>query len=147
MPLSQIDLHFLSIAQTAAMGNVNASTTQSGQHGALHKKRGCVIAKGNNLIAQGASQHLGGNMFKPEALEERHAATINAELVALAEALKVGLTPIESASIYISDCPNWITFKMLSTLGFKRIIHGGPCLNDRILHYAKEFGIEMISVG
>ena len=85
-------------------------------------------------------------MYKPEVQEERYIATVNAELVAMGNAITAGIN-LHNVTIYISEVPNWITFKTLVTFGIKRIVHYGPCLNERIKHYSRELGVQLISVG
>jgi deoxycytidylate deaminase len=109
------------------------------------KRRGAVIARGNKILATGVSTHLGGELYKPET-EERYVATVNAELVALGKCIRNGNAPLSDVSLYASDCPNWYTFKMLITIGIRRIVFFGPASNDRVKH-AKELGVEILAVG
>lgn len=146
MSLSQVDLHFLQMSRLVGEQGHDAIETHSIQHGFGTHKRGCVIAQGAKKLADGFSTHLGGNLYKPDT-DERFVATINAELVAIGNLTQKGSPPLSLATIYVSDCPNWYTFKMIVTLGFKRIIHYGPIMNPRITHYAQELGVEIISVG
>jgi deoxycytidylate deaminase len=110
------------------------------------KVRGAVIAEGNKIMSTGTSTHLGGEQYKPQT-DERYVATINAENVAIGKAIRTGNAKFENATIYITDCPNWYTFKFLVTVGLRRICHYGPITNPRIAHYAKDLNIEIISVG
>lgn len=149
MSLSQTDLHFLKMAQlqTQAQAEAHKAMDPTKPHSVRSvKHRGAVIARGNEKLASGSSSHLGGDLHRPET-EERYVATVQAEIVALGNLTSKGAPPLGSTTIYISDCPNWYTFKTLITLGFKRIVHYGPVLNERITHYAAELGIELISVG
>ncbi len=122
-----------------------------GQNSAFSKKkRGAILAKDNKVVAAGVSSHLnedgatnkGGQLSE----NERYVATVNAEVVAIGAAIKAGIF-LSGCTIYVSDCPNWQTFKFLVTLGLKRIIHYGPTLNERIMHYAREMGVEIIGIG
>lgn len=146
MSLTQTDLHFLNMARLAGEEKVDAIETKSKQHGVGVKHRGAIIAQGSEKLSSGFSTHLGGNLYKPNT-EERFVATVNAELVAVGNLTMKGSPPLGNATIYVSDCPNWYTFKMLITLGIRRIVHYGPVLNERITHYAQELNIEIISVG
>jgi deoxycytidylate deaminase len=146
MNLSQVDLHFLKMARLQGEQRPDAIETKSKQHGSGPHHRGAVIAQGDKLLSTGFSTHLGGNLYKPQT-EERYVATINAELVAIGNLTQKGCPPLTTTTIYISDCPNWYTFKMLITLGIRRIVHYGPVLNERITHYAQELNIQIISVG
>lgn len=94
----------------------------------------------------GISTHLGGNLYKPEVEEEKYVATVNAELVAVGSAIMANQS-IANTTIYTSDAPNWITFKLLVTIGIKRIVFYGPVTNERMTHYARELGIELVPVG
>jgi deoxycytidylate deaminase len=109
-------------------------------------KRGAIIAHGNRIVATGVSMHLGGQLYKPEVQSERHVATISAELVAIADAVK-HRADFNQLSMYISAPPTWPSFKTLITIGIKRIVCSGPLQNDRIKHYAQELGIELLVVG
>jgi deoxycytidylate deaminase len=142
MPLTRLDLHFLQLA-TAEAQKDGASNVNSGLK---RKTRGCVIASGNQIISTGSSTHLGGQQYKPQT-DERYVATINAENVAIGKAVQKGTAKFDSATIYITDCPNWYTFKLLVTVGLKRIVHYGPITNPRIVHYSKDLNIDIISVG
>lgn len=137
--LSKSDLHFLKMAQI------------QGQRSKFSKrKRGAILAKDNKVIAAGVSSHLNesGPTANSGALSEneRYVATVNAEIVAVGAAIKAGIF-LSGCSIYVSDCPNWQTFKFLVTMGLKRILHYGPTMNDRITHYAREMGVEIIGIG
>lgn len=140
MGLSQIDTHFLKMAAMQTEADAGAINKK----GTTRARRGAVIARNNELVSKGVSQHLGGNLYKPDD-EERYVATVNAEQVALGEAVRAGQN-IGTCTIYCSDCPNWYTFKTIITLGIRRVVHYGPVSNDRISHYARELGIEVISV-
>lgn len=124
-------------------GEEGAGTSSSSGKG---KHRGAIIAQGSEKLSSGSSTHLGGNLYKPDT-EERFVATVNAELVAVGNLTQKGTPPLGNTTIYVSDCPNWYTFKMLVTLGIRRIVHYGPVINERITHYAQELNIEIISVG
>lgn len=145
MSLSQIDLHFLQMASSQSEQHAESVVSRSAEGGLTRKGRGAVIAEKDKFKSAGVSTHLGGILYKPDT-DERYVATVNAELVAIGKALAIGHANFAVSTIYVSDCPNWFTFKMLVTLGFKRIVHYGPVLNDRIAHYSKELSIEMISV-
>lgn len=139
MSLSRLDTHFLKMAKM-----------QGEKSSFSRKKRGCVIAKQNQIVATGVSSHLDTTKTETHTAgmgaEEKYVATVNAELVAIGAAVRANIG-IAGATVYTSDCPNWMTFKMIATLGIRRVVHYGPCTNERITHYAKELGIEMLGVG
>ncbi len=137
--LSKADLAFLKMAHI-----------QGQRSKFTKKKRGAILAKDNKVVAAGVSSHLNENgpTANSGALSdnERYVATVNAEIVAIGAAIKAGIF-LNGCTIYTSDCPNWNVFKFLVTMGLKRIIHYGPTSNDRIAHYAREMGVEIIGIG
>lgn len=144
--LNKTDLHFLQMAALQSEKDPKNLLSHHADGGPVKKSRGAILVLNNKIVGEGISQHLGGNLYKPDT-EERYVATVNAELVAVGEAINKGVAPLTNLTMYISDSPNWYTFKMLVTLGLKRIVHYGPANNDRITHYAQELGVELISVG
>jgi deoxycytidylate deaminase len=149
MPLSSVDQNFLKMAQHLGAKDPRAIESKSAETGGGltgNLKRGAVIAHGNRIVATGVSMHLGGALYKPEHQSERHIATVSAELVAISEAIKQK-NDLNQVSIYISAPPTWPSFKVLVTLGIKRIVCFGPSENKRIQHYATELGIELLIVG
>jgi deoxycytidylate deaminase len=142
MSLTQTDLHFLNMARQAGVSNSGTTSLTPSRN----KHRGAIIAQGSERLSSGSSTHLGGNLYKPDT-DERYVATVNAEMIALGNLTQKGSPPLSNTTIYISDSPNWYTFKMLVTLGIRRIVHYGPVTNERITHYAQELNIEIISVG
>ncbi len=136
MPLNNIDQHFLQIAQ------------MQGQKTTSSKKRGAVLAEGNKILGVGTSAHLdpaeaAGGM---QETGEHYVATINAEVVCLGSAIRAGGN-LNQATMYSSDQPNWITFKILVALGIKRLVYYGPVKMPRIVEYANRMNIENIVVG
>jgi deoxycytidylate deaminase len=145
MAINSLDLNFLKMALQIAeqdSGHVMHSKTNT----VNRKKRGTVLAKGNQVVSTGISAHLGGNLYKPEVEDEKYIATINSEVVALGSAIRANV-PLFDCTIYSTSAPNWITFKLLITFGIKRIVHYGPVPSERISHYAKELGIMVEGVG
>ena len=137
--LTKADLHFLKMAQI------------QGQRSSFSKKkRGAILAKDNKVVAAGTSSHLNEsgatNQSGQLSENERYVATVNAEIVAVGAAIKAGIF-LSGCTVYVSDCPNWQTFKFLVTLGLKRIVHFGPTQNERILHYSREMGVEILGIG
>lgn len=143
--LTQLDLHYLKMAKMA--GEKSQLT---------HSKRGAIVAKGNSILAQGVNAHLdqAANVKysgaidgpPPPGLEgEQYIATITAETVAIAVA--IGLTQnLAEVTMYVSDEPNWVTYKWLITLGIKRLVYYGPAQNERIKTYSQALGVEVIVV-
>ena len=134
MPLSTLDSHLLSMAYAA--GNASES------HG---KKHGCVIAKGNKVISQGVNQQLEQVKGFPEDRDDQFYASINAELVAMANAAnKVNLA---ECTVYTSACPTWWDFKVLVAMGVKKFVFYGQITSKRTGYYAQKLGVEMVTVG
>lgn len=115
-----------------------------------HKKRGAVLAKDNKIVATGVNAHLDetGAPAKTKGLgeSERYVATVNAEIIAIGSAVRANVY-LGDLTMYISDPPNWVTFKFIVALGLKRIVHYGTLQSERIKHYAQALGIEILSVG
>lgn len=146
MPLQKIDMHFLKMAQIKASQNPAAMAgSTANQQGGGHKMRGCVIAKNNQVIGSGTSIHLGGEGYRPT-VQERYVATVNAEIVAMGEAIKNNVGNFNEVTCYSTNCPNWYTFKLLVVMGIKRLCFYGPVTNERTTYYAKEIGVDIISV-
>lgn len=139
MSLTNTDLHFVKLARL-----------QGERASFSHKKRGAVIANQNRIIAVGVNSHLDSGRSQAtngaNSPDERYVATLNAEVVAISSAVRSN-TPLHNATVYISDEPNWVTFKFLVALGIKRIVHYGPTQNEHTKHYAQKLGVEIISVG
>jgi deoxycytidylate deaminase len=139
MPLTRLDIHFLKMARL-----------QGEKSSFAKKKRGAVIAKNNRVISVGVSSHLDSNQalqaHSKLSENERYVATVNAELVAMGAAIRGGVT-LNDVTMYISDPPNWITFKTMVTMGIKRIVHYGAGKGERVTHYARMLGIEILGIG
>lgn len=138
MALSRIDLHFVKLARM-----------QGERSSFSHSKKGAVIAKENKILSTGVSSHLNeGRAVAAQAggENEQYVATIGAELVAISAAVRSNIS-LNGSTIYLSAEPNWIAFKIIVTMGIKRIAFYGPLTSDRIRHYATELGVEILSVG
>lgn len=135
MPLTTVDSHFLRMSQQLGQKNDQHSS-----------KRGCIITQQNRVVASGVSMHLGGNLFKPEVESEKYIATVSAEVVAISEAVK-NKAELSQCTCYTSNPPTWPSFKLLVTLGIRRMVCYGPITTQRIQHYAQELGIDFIVVG
>lgn len=140
MALTNTDLHFVKLARL-----------QGERASYSHKKRGAVLANQNRIIAVGVNSHLDSGNEAPshagsQGSEERYVATLNAEIVAISSAIRQNIS-LHGATVYISDEPNWVTFKFLVAVGIKRIVHYGPTQNEHTKHYAQKLGVEIISVG
>jgi len=145
MSISKTDLYFLNIAANQSEADPKKISSVSREQTGPRKKRGAVLVYNNKIISKGISQHLGGILYKPEA-DERYVATVTAEVVAFGEAVKAGFVNFANSTIYTSDCPNWYVYKFIIMLGIKRIVFYGPATNERIQHYSKELGVELLSI-
>jgi dCMP deaminase len=137
MALNRLDEHFLKLARL------------EGQKSTLQKtKRGCIVARGNKILTTGTSTHMGQGQIQEGQLmhEERYIAVIQAEIVAVGNAIKSGIN-IVGATFYISDQPNWQIFKILATCGIKRIVFYGPVTSKKTQHYANLMGVQLLAVG
>jgi len=112
------------------------------------RKRGCVIASQNKVISTGVSSHLTNDPNHAAQIneEERYIATVNAEMVAISEAVKAA-SSLNGCTIYSSTEPNWVSFKLIAMMGLKRVCFYGPLTNERTRHYAQELGIELVIAG
>lgn len=135
MPLERIDNHFLALAK------------QHGERSTLsHSKRGAVLAKGNQILSIGVNSHLDPAGEGHANDNERYVATVNAEMVAIGSAIQAGLSLV-GATMYSSEEPFWITFKLLITIGIKRVVYYGPSKNNKIRDYSQRMGVEVIVIG
>ncbi len=134
MAITSVDLHLLNMAKMAGEKSQFSK-----------KKRGALIARQNQIIAEGVNSHLDSKSSKIDD-NERYIATVNAEIVAVGVAIRKK-EDLGSCTIYCSDEPNWIVFKSLITFGIKRIIHFGPTKSDRIKHYSLQLGVEILGIG
>lgn len=138
MPLTRNDYHFLQMATINERG------------GSGRKRRGAILARDNKVIGTGINRHL-DDKISDEKLSQlnddtRYIATINAEIVCISDAIKRGES-LAGSTLYISDCPNWISWKTAVTFGIHRFVFFGPVQNEHIEHYAKELAVELLSVG
>lgn len=134
LSLQPVDLHFLQMARV------------QGEKSSFSKaKHGAVIARGNRVVAVGVNSHLSDGTGQ-QSDQERYVATLNAEIVAVSSAVRAQ-EALSDVTLYSTQAPNWNTFKTIAAMGLKRILHYSPEAPDRTQHYAKELGIELISVG
>lgn len=148
MSLTKQDLHFLRIA-----------TVQGGKSTFEKSKRGAVIAKDNKVIAVGTSAHLAidgqhvtdenapvKTIFQGDHDQEHYHATIQAELAAIGQAVRANLS-LDGATLYVTDFPNWLTWKLIIVSGIKRVVHYGVADNEKVNYYAPIHRIQVISAG
>jgi len=134
MAFSTVDQHMLSMAF-----GLGQQTEGKG------KKHGCIIAKGNKVIAQGINQQLEEVKGMPEDRDDEFYASINAELVALAGA--IGKANLSECTVYTSACPTWWDFKVLVALGVRRFAFYGQIASERTGYYAQKLSVEMMAIG
>lgn len=130
--LTQLDTKYLAFAQS------------QGQRSLSKVKRGVVLAKGNQILGVGYMTRL--DPQGSESDEQKHAAVVNAETVAIGSAIQAGAN-VQGATLYGSHVPYWVAFKMLVTIGIKRMVFYGPLENEKINEYSRKLGIELVVVG
>jgi dCMP deaminase len=69
-------------------------------------------------------------------------ATVHAEANAIIQAAKNGVA-IDGADIYITASPCWNCFKLIANSGIRRVLYLEFYRDERILHTAKQAGIEL----
>jgi deoxycytidylate deaminase len=143
MTISALDLHFLQMASLVAQSDPESIRTHAELNVHRHA-RGSVIAKGNKVMGQGRSTHLGGDLDNPN-VSERFVASLNAEITAMSDFLQKHNSNFQGCTMYSTTCPNWLTFKTVMSLGIKRFVHYGPTSDPKINYYSQKLGIQVIS--
>jgi dCMP deaminase len=79
-------------------------------------------------------------------MEDGHCvATVHAEANAVLQAAKNGVA-IAGGELYTTASPCWPCFKLLATVGIRRIYYGEFYRDTRSLEVARAAGIELISL-
>jgi dCMP deaminase len=107
-------------------------------------KVGCVIVKNNRLISMGYNGFLAGTEHKSIARWGHEQATIHAEINAITDAAKRGVS-IDDSVAYITHYPCINCFKALASSGVKKIYYQVDYKNDPILEDLG-YGISLIKV-
>jgi dCMP deaminase len=107
-------------------------------------KVGCVIVKNNRLISMGYNGFLAGTEHKSIVRWGHEQATIHAEINAITDAAKRGVS-IDDSVAYITHYPCINCFKALASSGVKKIYYQVDYKNDPILEDLG-YGISLIKV-
>ena len=92
-------------------------------------KVGCVIVKNNRLISMGYNGFLAGTEHKSIVRWGHEQATIHAEINAITDAAKRGVS-IDDSVAYITHYPCLNCFKALASSGIKKIYYQVDYKND-----------------
>ena len=107
-------------------------------------KVGCVIVKNNRLISMGYNGFLAGTDHKSIVRWGHEQATIHAEINAITDAAKRGVS-IDDSVAYITHYPCINCFKALASSGVKKIYYQVDYKNDPILEDLG-YGISLIKL-
>jgi dCMP deaminase len=102
-------------------------------------KVGCVLAKNNRLISMGYNGFLGGCEHKSIVRDGHEQATIHAEINAITDAAKRGVS-IDEAVAYITHYPCLNCYKALASSGIKHIYYKTNYRDDPVI---RELGYEI----
>ena len=72
--------------------------------------------------------------------------TVHAEANAILQAARHGVR-IEGADIYVTASPCWNCFKLIANSGLKGILYGEFYRDERIIQFAGDAGIELVTIG
>ena len=95
-------------------------------------KVGCVIAKDNRLISMGYNGFLSGCDHKSIIRDGHEQATIHAEINAITDAAKRGVS-INDSIAYITHHPCINCYKALASSGIKKIYYANDYKNDDLI--------------
>mgnify|MGYP001177091817 CR=1 FL=1 len=95
-------------------------------------KVGCVLVKNNRLISMGYNGFLGGCEHKSILRNGHEQATIHAEINAITDAAKRGVS-VDGSIAYITHYPCLNCYKALASSGIKKIIYKLDYRNDVVI--------------
>ena len=95
-------------------------------------KVGCVLVKNNRLISMGYNGYLGGCEHKSILRNGHEQATIHAEINAITDAAKRGVS-VDGSIAYITHYPCLNCYKALASSGIKKIIYKLDYRNDVVI--------------
>ena len=104
-------------------------------------KVGCVISKDNRLISMGYNGFLSGSEHQSIIRDGHEQATIHAEINAITDAAKRGVS-INESTAYITHFPCIQCFKALASSGVRTIYYARDYKNDPIIAELK-YGVEL----
>ncbi|RMF09535.1 MAG: deaminase [Candidatus Neomarinimicrobiota bacterium] len=113
------------------------------------KHVGAVIVRGKTILSTGYNGSIRGLPHCDEVgheMEDGHCVrTVHAEANAIVQAARHGVR-IEDAEIYVTASPCYHCFKLIANAGIKKIYYGEFYRDERILHHAREAGIELVTM-
>jgi dCMP deaminase len=113
------------------------------------KHVGAVIVRERTILSTGYNGSLPGLPHCEDSecmMEDGHCvATVHAEANAVLQAAKNGVA-IAGGELYTTASPCWPCFKLLATVGIRRIYYGEFYRDTRSLDVARAAGIELISL-
>lgn len=93
---------------------------------------GCVLVKNNRLISMGYNGFLSGKHHKSIVINHHEQATIHAEINAITDAAKRGVS-IDECIAYITHYPCLHCFKALVSSGIKKVYYESDYKNDPVI--------------
>lgn len=95
-------------------------------------KVGCVLVKDNRLLSMGYNGFLSGCPHKSIIVDNHEQATIHAEINAITDAAKRGVS-VDGSTAYITHHPCLNCYKALAASGVQQIIYAEDYKNDPII--------------
>ena len=95
-------------------------------------KVGCVLVKENRIISMGYNGFLSGCPHKSIIVDNHEQATIHAEINAITDAAKRGVS-VDGSTAYITHHPCLNCYKALAASGVQQIIYAEDYKNDPII--------------
>jgi dCMP deaminase len=95
-------------------------------------KVGCVLVKENRMISMGYNGFLSGCPHKSIIVDNHEQATIHAEINAITDAAKRGVS-VDGSTAYITHHPCLNCYKALAASGVQQIIYAEDYKNDPII--------------
>ena len=95
-------------------------------------KVGCVLVKENRMISMGYNGFLSGCPHKSIIVDNHEQATIHAEINAITDAAKRGVS-VDGSTAYITHHPCLNCYKALAASGVQKIIYADDYKNDPII--------------
>ena len=95
-------------------------------------KVGCVLVKENRMISMGYNGFLSGCPHKSIIVDNHEQATIHAEINAITDAAKRGVS-VDGSTAYITHHPCLNCYKALAASGVQQIIYAEDYRNDPII--------------
>jgi dCMP deaminase len=114
------------------------------------KHVGAVIVRDKTVLSTGYNGSIRGAPHCTEVgclLENDHCLrTVHAEANALVQAARHGVR-LEEAQIYVTASPCFNCFKLIVNAGIRTVYYGEFYRDERVLAFAKELGIRLVSLG